>query len=81
MDNDNQDESFSKDQIDDNIRTDLEQWHLQPVTEGKIPPLPGVPEAETLTSISINNNKLKAIKQEGYGEKPEWFKYWNKSIR
>ena len=81
-----QKESFqmSDELTDGNKRSESEQVDLKPEERGKIPPPPGVPATETLNSITINNNNNKIRgkkKQEGHGQRPEWFRYWNKNIR
>ena len=77
------DNQMTDDQMYDDIRSESEQLDLKQEKREKIPPPPGVPAAETLSSSSIHsNNKIRGKKkQEGYGERPEWFKYWNKNIR
>ena len=83
IDKDNQVKAMSKDQIDDNIKSDSSESLLKPVHKGKIPPPPGIPETESVSAFfKNNNNKVRdKKKQEGYGERPEWFKYWNKNVR
>ena len=76
---DNKVEPMSK---DDNIKSDSEELLLKPDHKAMIPPPPGVPKSESVSPIFKYNNKIKGKKkQEGYGERPEWFKYWNKNIR
>ena len=77
------DNQMSDDLTDNNKRTDSDQADLKLEERGKIPPPPGVPATRSLNSITINNNnKIRGKKkQEGHGQRPEWFKYWNKNIR